>query len=260
MSTELISERRGPCLVLTVRDPATRNSLSPGSNAAAVEALGTAEGDPEVACVVWRGDGEHFSAGGNLRRLQATRQTGPEAQVRSLEQLHLLIETLRAFPKPVIAAVEGYAAGAGCSLALACDLVVAAEDAQFVMSYGRAGLSPDGGSTWHLARLLTRQQALRMVWLAEPIGARDAMALGMVNEVCGHGQALERALALGARLAAMAPNALASAKELLGDAANQTLRAQMDAERDHFVRNLFHANGGEGIEAFLSKRAPRFSR
>lgn len=260
MTTEWLSERRGHCLVLTLRDPATRNSLSPQANAAAVEVLGTAEGDPELACVILRGDGEHFSAGGNLQRLQATRLVGPQPQRESLERLHTLIETLRAFPKPVLAAVEGYAAGAGCALALACDLVVAAEDAQFVLSYGRVGLSPDGGSSWHLARSLTRAQALRWLWLAEPMGAREAHALGLVTELCDHAQALPRALALGDRLAAMAPNALASAKELLNEAPGRTLREQMDAERDHFVRNLFDPNGGEGIRAFFDKRAPDFRR
>lgn len=260
MATELLSERQGPCMVLTLRDPATRNSLSPQANAAAVEALCTAESDPEVACVILRGDGEHFSAGGNLQRLAATRQIGPQEQIRSLDKLHELVEALRAFPKPVIAAVEGYAAGAGCALALACDLVVAAEDAALVLSYGRVGLSPDGGSSWHLARWMTRAQALRRIWLAEPMSAREAFELGLVSELCGHAQALSHALALADRLAAMAPNALASAKELLNDAPQRTLRQQMDAERDHFVRNLFDANGGEGVQAFLDKRAPRFRR
>lgn len=258
MATELRSERQGHCLVLTLSDPATRNSLSPQANAAAVEALSTAETDPEMRCVVLRGDGEHFCGGGNLQRLQSVRRSGPEEQVRSMDKLHALIEALRSFPKPVIAAVEGYAAGAGCALVLACDLVVAAEDARFVLSYGRVGLSPDGGTTWQLARALPRAQAMRLIWLAEPATAREWLQWGLVNEVVDPGQALVRAVSLGERLAAMAPNALASAKELMNDALGRDLREQMDAERSHFVRNLFDANGGEGVQAFLDKRAPRF--
>jgi len=141
---------------------------------------------------------------------------------------------------------------------LACDLVVAAEDARFVLSYGKIGLSPDGGSSWHLARLLPRGQALQMLWLPEPMSARDWQARGLVQQVCDSGAALAQALLLGERLATMAPNALASAKELVGGASGRGLREQLDAERDHFVRNLFHRNGGEGVAALLEKRPPRF--
>ncbi len=258
MATEMLSERQGSCLVLTLSDPATRNSLSPQASAAAVEALGTAETDDEIRTVVLRGAGEHFSGGGNLQRLSAVRASGPEEQLRSMERLHAFVETLRSFPKPVIAAVEGFAAGAGCALVLACDLVVAADDAKFVLSYGRVGLSPDGGTTWQLARLLPRAQAMQMIWLAQPMSARDWLVMGLVNQLADPGQALSQALVLAERLAAMAPNALASAKELMNEALDRSLPAQLDAEREHFVRNLFHANGGEGVSAFLEKRSPRF--
>ena len=106
MATELRSEREGNCLVLTLSDPATRNSLSPQANAAAVEALSTAESDRDLRCVIVRGDGEHFCGGGNLQRLQTVRRGDPQEQVRSMDKLHALIEALRSFPKPVVAAVE----------------------------------------------------------------------------------------------------------------------------------------------------------
>lgn len=260
MASEMLSERRGTNLVLTLSDPATRNSLSPQATAAAVEALGTAEADNEVACVILRGAGEHFCAGGNLQRLQAVRQIGPDEQLRSMEPLNALIESLHSFPKPVIAAVEGFAAGAGCALALACDLVVAASDARFVLSYGRVGLSPDAGTTWQLARTLPRALALRMLWLPEPVDARTWQTYGLVNEIAPRGQALTQALSLGERLAAMAPNVLASVKELMNEADARPLREQLDAEREHFVRNLFHANAGEGLQAFVDKRPPAFKR
>ncbi len=258
MATELRSEREGNCLVLTLSDPATRNSLSPQANAAAVEALSTAESDRDLRCVIVRGDGEHFCGGGNLQRLQTVRRGDPQEQVRSMDKLHALIEALRSFPKPVVAAVEGFAAGAGCALVLACDLVIASSQARFVLSYGRVGLSPDGGTTWQLARALPRAVAMRMIWLAEPMSAQEGQRWGLVNEVVDPGQALSRALALGEQLGKMSPNALASAKELMNEAAGRSLGEQMDAERLHFVRNLFDANGGEGIAAFLEKRPPRF--
>jgi enoyl-CoA hydratase/carnithine racemase len=258
MSSELKTERHGSTLVLTVSDPATRNTLSAQAISAGVEALNVAESSDEIRAVVLRGDGAHFCAGGNLHGLATRRQEGPAAQVQMLDQLHQFIEALRAFPKPVIAAVEGAAAGAGFSLALACDLIVAAEDARFVLSYSRVGLSPDGGSTWHLGNALPRQLVQQWVWLAEPVSARQLQAHGLVNWVSESGQALTEALNVAERLAAMAPNAVASAKELLQQAPTASLGQQLDAERNHFVANLFHLNGGEGLQAFFDKRPPRF--
>lgn len=258
MPSELLTERHGATLVLTISDPATRNTLSPQLYAAGIEALGVAEADDELRCVILRGDGQHFCSGGNLQRLAHTRTVGPDEQRQSIERFHALVEALRTFPKPVIAAVEGFAAGGGLSLVLACDLVVAAEDAKFVMSYGRAGLSPDGGGSWHLAQALPRAMALQAIWMAEPLEPRELQRLGLVQQVTDRGQALHEALRIAERLAAMAPNALASAKELVNGARQRSLREQMDAEREHFVANLFHANGAEGLQAFFDKRKPQF--
>jgi enoyl-CoA hydratase/carnithine racemase len=258
MPSELLTRQHEHALVLTISDPATRNTLSPQVYAAAVEALNNAEGDAGIRAIVLRGDGEHFCAGGDLNRLAHTREHAPATQADNIERFHALVETLAAYPKPVIAAVEGFAAGGGCSLALACDLIVASHSARFVMSYARAGLSPDGGGAWKLLRALPRQQALKLLWLPEPQTAQDWQALGLVNVVADTGQALNEALRLAERLAAMAPNAIASVKELAALAGDRPLRAHLDAERDHFVRNLLHPNGGEGMRAFFDKRAPRF--
>jgi enoyl-CoA hydratase/carnithine racemase len=258
MPSELLTERQDRTLVLTISDPATRNTLSPQVYDAGIEALETAESDDGVRCVVLRGDGAHFCSGGNLQRLAHTRTIGPHEQQASVGRFHGFIEALRAFPKPVIAAAEGAAAGGGFSLALACDLIVAAEDATFTMSYARAGLSPDGGGSFHLAQALPRALVLQMLWLAEPLGARALHGLGLVHRVTDSGQALAEALRVAERLGAMAPNAIASAKELVNQAPGRRLAEQLDAEREHFVANLFHANGAEGLRAFFDKRPPRF--
>lgn len=263
MPAELLTDRpHAHTLVLSISDPAMRNALSPQVYAAGIEALDTAETDPHLRCIVLRGAGDHFCGGGDLQRLKGTRalgaQAGAEKQRQSIERLNGFIEALRAFPKPVIAAVEGFAAGAGFSLVLACDLVVAAEGAKFVMSYGRVGLSPDGGASWQLARRLPLNLAMQTVMLPEPIEAEQAHRFGLVNSVVPNGQALTGALALAERLAQMAPNAIASAKELMHGASQRTLSQQLDAERDHFVTNLFHDNGGEGMQAFFDKRTPKF--
>jgi enoyl-CoA hydratase/carnithine racemase len=259
MTAKLLSDRRGTTLVLTLSDPASRNTLSHEVIAAAIEALNIAESDSEIRAVLLCGDGGHFCAGGNLQGLRERRRSGPPAQVRMLEHLNQLVEALGACPKPVIAAVEGAAAGAGFSLALACDLIVAADDARFILSYGRIGLSPDGGATWQLLQALPRAQVQQMIWLGEPVTAQQLQASGLVSAVVDKGRAVDEALRLAERLAAMAPNALASGKALLREAAGRSLPQQLGAERDHFVENLFHANGAEGLNAFLEKRAPKFS-
>lgn len=258
MPAELKSTSRGRTMVLTLSNPEHRNALGPEMYAAGIEALSVAESSPDVRSVVIAGEGRLFSAGGNLQRLQANRQQPPEVQAQSIEGLHGWIESVRTFPKPVIAAVEGAAAGAGFSLALACDLIVAAEDAVFVMAYSNIALSPDGGATWGLARALPRQIATELLMLGERIGARRLHELGLVNRVAAPGAALDEALAMAERLNERAPNALASIKELMNEADGATLSRHLANERDHFVRNLHHANAGIGIAAFLAKQPPRY--
>jgi enoyl-CoA hydratase/carnithine racemase len=258
MPAELKSTSRGRTMVLTLSNPEHRNALGPEMYAAGIEALSVAESSPDVRSVVITGEGSLFSAGGNLQRLQANRQEPPDVQAQSIEGLHGWIESVRTFPKPVIAAVEGAAAGAGFSLALACDMIVAAEDAVFVMAYSNIALSPDGGATWGLSRALPRQLAAELLMMGERVGALRLHEFGLVNRIAAPGASLDEALALAERLNDRAPNALASIKELLNDADGATLSRQLANERDHFVRNLHHANAGIGIAAFLAKQPPRY--
>ncbi len=258
MPAELKSTTRGQTMVLTLSNPEHRNSLGPQMYAAGVEALNAADSSPDVRSVVIVGDGAWFSAGGNLQRLQANRQQPPEVQAQSIEAMHSWVDAIRTFPKPVIAAVEGAAAGAGFSLALACDLIVAAEDAVFVMAYSNVGLSPDGGASWNLSQTLPRQLVTELLMAGERIAATRLHQLGVVNRVVPRGGALEAALAMAERLNGQAPNVVASIKELINEAPAASLTRQLASERDHFVRNLHHPNGGIGIAAFLAKQTPRY--
>lgn len=258
MPSELLTTREGTTLVLTISDPGARNTLSPQVYTAGVEALNIAESDASLRAVILRGDGEHFCAGGDLNRITGLRQAGPQAQSDSIALFHSFIDSIRAFPKPVIAAVEGWAAGGGMSLALACDLVVAARDARFAMSYAKIGLTPDGGGSWHVAQALPRALALELLWLAQPVDAPRLHALGVVNRVTDKGQALVEALALASQLAAMAPNAVAAAKELVAQARHVPLAQHLESERQEFVRQLFHENGAEGLRSFAEKRPAQF--
>lgn len=245
-------------MVLAISNPEHRNALGPEMYAAGVEALSVAESNPEVHSVVITGEGSLFSAGGNLQRLQANRREAPHVQAQSIEGLHSWIEAIRTFPKPVIAAVEGAAAGAGFSLALACDLIVAASDAVFVMAYSNIALSPDGGASWHLTRALPRQLATELLLGGERMAAQRLHELGVVNRLVPAGTALDEALALADKYNARAPNAIASIKELINEAEGTALSHHLDSERDHFVRNLHHANAGIGIAAFLARQTPDY--
>ena len=258
MASALKSTSEGSTLILTISNPEFKNALGPDIYAAGIEALNAAENNPEIRSVVITGEGTMFCAGGNLQRLEANRRESPEVQAQSIEGLHNWIDSIRTYPKPVIAAVEGAAAGAGFSLALACDFCVAADNAVFVMSYSSVALSPDGGGSWALARSLPRQMASELLMGGERISAQRLHDFGLVNRVSGAGAALAEALRVAERLNARAPNALASIKELINDAPANTLSQQLSSERDHFVRNLHHSNGGEGISAFLQKRTPQY--
>ncbi|WP_089961123.1 oxepin-CoA hydrolase, alternative type [Limnohabitans sp. 2KL-3] len=258
MTAQLLSTSEGRTLVLTLSNPEFRNALGPEMYAAGVEALSVAESNPDVRSVVITGANGIFSAGGNLQRLQNNRQLPPGHQAQSIEGLHNWIEAIRTFPKPVIAAVEGPAAGAGFSLALACDMIVAARNSVFVMAYSSIALSPDGGGSWSLSRALPRQLATELLMCGERIGAERLQQLGVVNRLADAGQALAQALQLGELLNSRAPNALTSIKDLLSDADGSSLNAQLARERDHFVKNLHHVNAGIGIASFLNKHKPKY--
>ena len=258
MTAELQSTSRGQTLILTLRNPERRNAIDPAMYAAGVEALSVAESSADIRSVVITGSDGMFCSGGNLQRLLANRQQPPEVQAPSIEGLHNWIETIRTYPKPVVAAVEGAAAGAGFSLALACDFIVSARNAVFVMAYSNVALSPDGGASWSLSQALPRQAATEILMCGDRIGAERLHALGVVTRIAEPGAALDAALALCEQLNAKAPNALASIKELLGEAPQASLTAHLGRERDHFVKNLHHINGGAGITAFLEKGVPRY--
>ncbi len=258
MPAELRSTSEGQTMVLTLSNPEHRNAMGPAIYAAGIEALGVAENLPEVRSVVITGAGPDFSAGGQLQRLQAARRLPPDEQAEGIDGLHSWIEAIRTFPKPVIAAVEGACAGGAFSLALACDFVVAAEDAVFVMAYTHIGLSSDGGASWSLMQSLPRQAVAELLMAGERQGAPRLHTLGLVNRVTAPGAALGEALQLAERLNAKAPNALASFKELMDEAPAHTFPQQLARERHHFIRNLNHANAGIGIDALLAKRKPEF--
>lgn len=254
MSAELKASRRDATLILTISNPGARNALHPDMYAAAIETLSTAERDDSVRAVVLTGADQFFCAGGNLNRLLENRSKDKSVQAESIDQLNGWIEALRDCPKPVIAAIEGAAAGAGFSLALACDLIVAGASARFAMAYVRAGLSPDGGGSWFLTRALPRQLANEVLLEGKPILASRLYELGLINRLVADGAAFDTALDWADELAALSPNALERIKSLAHEAQGNTLAQHFESEKRHFVECLHHRDAQEGITAFLEKR------
>lgn len=248
---------KGDRLIVVNMNSARRGALSPEYYATLLEAI-SRSADPRVRAVILTSEGGFFCAGGDLNILIERRKLTETERRGKVDGLHDLMRAIRACPVPVIAAVEGGAAGAGASLALACDMIVASEDASFTASYVRAGLVPDGGLTASLARLVPRALAMEMCLLARPVSAGRMAELGAVTAVTGPGQTLDAAHELADALARGPRDALGVTRQLVAAAYETTETVQLDAERDAMA----HAQGGdeaaEGISAFLEKRKPEF--
>ncbi len=258
MSAELQASRRDATLILTLSNPGAKNMLHPDMYAAAIETLSTAERDDSIRAVILTGADNFFCAGGNLSRLLESRNKDKAETAEIIDNLRGWVEAIRDCPKPVIAAVEGAAAGAGFSLALACDMIVAGASAKFVMAYSQVGLTPDGGGSWFLAQSLPRQLATEILIEGKPVLSPRLYELGVVNKVVPDGTALDAALSWSDELAMLSPNAVERIKSLVCDAPGNALSQHFEAEKQHFVECLHHRDAQEGISAFLEKRKPRY--
>ncbi len=257
---KLVAELLGRVLQLTIANIEQRNALHPDMYRDGRAALVAAANDSRIGAVVLTGENGNFSSGGNLQRLRRNREEPAAVQWEGISLFHDWIREIRQFPKPVIAAVEGTAAGAGFSLALACDLIVAAEASRFVMAYVKVGLSPDGGGSVFLTKALPRSTVMEILLEGSMVTAVRLHELGVVTRLCPPGEALEEALSWAERLAAGPCNAMARIKALANSAESTDLSAQLDREREMFVEGLFSAECEEGIAAFLGKRAPVFGK
>ncbi|MGC3938651.1 oxepin-CoA hydrolase, alternative type [Roseobacter sp. EG26] len=250
-------EDRGDRLIIWNGNAARRGALSPELYAALAEAMRLAE-EPRVRAVILTSEGDFFCAGGDLNVLIERRKLSEAARRAKVDDLHDLIRALRACPVPLIAAIEGGAAGAGLSLALACDLIIAAAGAKFTAAYVKAGLVPDAGLTASMARCLPRPLAMEMCLLGQPVSAERMGALGVVNEVAAPGEALACAMVLADSLAQGPRDAQRVIRALVADSYETPQAQQLDAERDAMARAAGGVEAAEGITAFLEKRAPEF--
>jgi len=248
----------GRVLVMTINNPSTRNSVGREFFLAASKALGAAASDAGVGAVVLTGADGFFSSGGNLRQLAANRDLEPGVRRARLDLLNRLVLDLRRSPQPVITAVEGGAVGAGMALALAGDLLVAADDAFFAASQVTAGLTPDGGLTSLLAESLPRQALTQACLTGERLGARRLHAWGAATALCAPGTAATEAIELGHQLAAGPPRATQRILQLCRTAHLLPVEEQMDREAEAMVTSQGDPEAAEGIAAVRERRPARF--
>lgn len=257
MSTRI--EDTGDRVIVWNGNSARRGALSTELYAAIAQAMDLAQ-ERRIRAIILTSEGPFFCAGGDLNVL-IKRRTLSEAERRTMiENLHDLIRAIRACPVPVIAAVKGGAAGAGASLALACDFIVAETEVKFTAAYVKAGLVPDAGLTASLARLLPRSLAMEMCLLAKPISSDRLLTLGAVNEVTSADQVVPVAQSIVDALAEGPRDAIGVIRGMVAAAYDQTEAMQLDTERDAMARAAGGDEAAEGIASFLEKRKPRFGQ
>lgn len=260
-TTELLSELRNGALILTLNRPEARNAMSIAMLRALQAELSYAQSAPDVRCIVLRGSDKAFCAGGDVKGMGAV-----PGGVPIDEQIHFqrrvqreTAGALAKLPKPTLAVINGPAAGAGLSLALACDLRLIASTAFLVTSFASVGLSGDFGVSYFLAHMVGSAKARELMFLSDRVSAAEAVSLGLANWSCEPHDLAERADALAARLAAAPTTALGYMKENINRAFRAEIDECMDLEATHHIHCMGTADHREGVAAFVEKRAPRFA-
>ncbi|MEO6433696.1 MAG: 2-(1,2-epoxy-1,2-dihydrophenyl)acetyl-CoA isomerase PaaG [Sphingomicrobium sp.] len=242
---------------VTLNRPDRLNSFTRAMHSELRDALGNLG---EARVVVISGAGRGFCAGQDLNDRAVSADSGPTDLGATVEECwNPLVRLLADLPQPVIAKVNGVAAGAGASLALACDLTVAARSAKFIQSFSALGLVPDTGGSWHLTRHLGQQRAMGLALTGEPLPAEQAAEWGLIWK-CVDDQELDAEVdALAARLAALPPLGLAAIKQMIRTSWSRSLDQELDLQRDEMRRLGFTADYREGVSAFLEKRPATFT-
>ena len=254
----VVVERTGSVAVVRMNRPDRMNAYDFEMGKELLEAVLSLGADPLVRCLVLTGTGKAFCAGGDVS-MMGTFTGGAEARFLELTvHLHGFIASLRRCPKPVISAVNGVAAGAGFSFALAGDITLAARSARFTLAYQNIGLSPDGGASYFLARALGTQRAMELTLTGRTLSAEEAAAWGLVQKVFPDDSFQAEVAALAAEVASGPTLAYAKAKELYNRALCQPLETQMEDERQRIAASSATADFRDGIRAFLDKRKPEF--
>ncbi len=243
---------------VTLNRPDRLNALDHDLASELADTFDRLAGDPNVRVVTLMGAGRAFMAGGDITVFKSAGEQAPEVIGRLIGLFHRTIRRIRGLDAVVVAGVHGAVAGGGVGLALACDFVVAAEDALFVPAYTKLGTNPDGGTTWTVTRRLGAQRALEWLMLGDTLDARTAERMGLVNRVVASAELDREVDALARRIAAGPATAQATLKHLVEQALYTPLDAQLDAERAGFIKAAGTADFREGVAAFIERRTPVF--
>jgi 2-(1,2-epoxy-1,2-dihydrophenyl)acetyl-CoA isomerase len=258
MDAPVLVDRKGAVAYLTLNRPDTGNAIDVALARCLLEAVVAVEADPLVRCIVLRSRGRLFCAGGDVKALHAAKDDLPELLGDILRYLHPALERLACMDKPVVTAINGPCAGAGVGLAAVGDIALAEPAAHFTMAYSRIGLSPDGGATWLLPRLVGMRRAQEMALTNRRVSADEAAAMGLITRVVSPGALGEDVEAVAQDLACSAVGAIGKIKRLLLADAGRSLTVQLYQERDAIVEQGGTAEAKEGIGAFAERRAPDF--
>jgi len=261
MSQDLLETVKDGVAVLTMNRPDRLNALSGEMLDTMLEALPRLADDPNVGCIVLTGAGRGFCAGGDVKAMAEGREMSGDTLEERAQGLRSKMETsrwLHEMPKPTIAMVRGAAAGAGLSLALACDLRIAGESAKFGTAFARVGYSGDFGGSYHLTQLVGTAKARELYYTAELVDARHALELGLVNRVVADDRLEEETLLLAAKIARGPRVAYRYMKRNLNAAENGTLKDLLDLEAWHHTRTGQTDDHREATKAFVEKREPVF--
>lgn len=259
MSDVLLTQDTRGVRLLTLNRPDSFNALNNELKEALITAFRQAAADDSVRAVVVTGAGKSFCAGQDLKEHIALIQADDPAPLSTVEEhYNPLVRAVTTMPKPVIAAVHGSVAGAGASLAYACDLRVASSEAKFLMAFANVGLSSDTGVSWTLPRLIGYGRAMEMLLLAEPVVAEEALRIGMINRVVETGTAARAATELAERMATGPTSAYARIKEAMLAAAAEGLDEALEVEAGTQVEAGRTADHREAVAAFVDKREPHF--
>lgn len=254
----IILEKADGIAMLTLNRPEARNAIDLTMRGEIVSVLAELRDDGALRVLVLTGTGGHFCAGGDVKSMKAKRHSAAEGRAR-VESLNRMVLSLVHFPRPTIAMVDGFAVGAGCNLALCCDLIVASDRAKFGEVFARIGLVPDGAGTYFLPRRVGLAKAKELVFTADVIDAAEGLRIGLVNRVVPPDDLKAVTLELALKIAQGPPRALALAKELLNRASTSELDAALDREAFAQAVALTTEDHQEGLAAFFEKRPPRFT-
>lgn len=244
---------------ITLNRPQSANGLNSALASDLKSAAKLCDTNPDVRAVLLSANGTFFCVGGDIKEM-ASHGDEVESEVKKLaDDLHMAISTFARMKKPVVVAVNGMAAGAGFSLAISGDIVVASDTAAFTMAYTKAGLSPDGSSSYFLPRLVGLRRAQELMLTNRTLSAEEALQWGLITKLVPEGELLESALSIAKDLAKGSQRANAAVKKLLMTSFTNTLETQMEIEGRAIAACAAAPDGREGILAFVEKRAPDFS-